>query len=538
MQRFANAYGRNFLGVAAPWYKLTIAGFLILNPILFFLVDPYLAGWVLVLEFIFTLAMALKCYPLQPGGLLALEAIAIGMSSTDTVVHEVEANLEVILLLVFMVAGIYFLQKMLLFMFTKLLMNVRSKVLLSLTFSLSAAVLSAFLDALTVTAVIIAVSVGFYSIYHKVASGKEFDTDGHDHGHDDHLDDLTTGDLEQFRSFLRSLVMHAAVGTALGGVSTLVGEPQNIVIATKAGWDFMEFFWRMAPVSIPVLVVGLMTCVGLETTKKFGYGAAIPPKVFRILQDYEAYETERMTSRDKASLVVQGIVALWLVFGLMNHLAAPGLIGLSVIILATAFTGVIEEHQIGKAFEEALPFTALLVVFFAIVAVIADQNLFAPVLHYVLSLEGTQQISMFYIVNGALSAISDNVFVATVYISEVGKALADGTVARDAYDLMAVAINTGTNIPSVATPNGQAAFLFLLTSALAPLIRLSYMKMVVMALPYTITMSITGYLAVAYLLVPATDMMYDAHLIEHHADHSGASVQEHTQEVPVVSKSH
>ena len=538
MQRFANAYGRNFLGETAPWYKLTIVGFLILNPILFFYVDPYLAGWVLVAEFIFTLAMALKCYPLQPGGLLALEAIAIGMSSTGTVVHEIEGNLEVILLLVFMVAGIYFLQKMLLFMFTKLLVSVRSKVLLSLTFSLSAAILSAFLDALTVTAVIIAVSVGFYSIYHKVASGKDFDTDGHNHGEDDHFDDLTSNDLEQFRSFLRSLVMHAAVGTALGGVSTLVGEPQNIVIATKAGWDFAEFFWRMAPVSIPVLIIGLSTCVGLEMTKKFGYGAAIPSKVMNILQDYDAYETERMSSRDKAAIVVQGIVAIWLVFGLMYHLAAPGLIGLSVIILATAFTGITDEHQIGKAFTEALPFTALLVVFFAIVAVIADQQLFVPVIHYVLTLEPQQQIPAFYIANGVLSAVSDNVFVATVYISEIGKALLDGTITRDVYDLMAVAINTGTNIPSVATPNGQAAFLFLLTSALAPLIRLSYMKMVFMALPYTITMSITGYIAVAYFLVPATDVLYDKHIIEHHADHSGASTQEHAPEVPLESNSH
>ena len=60
------------------------------------------------------------------------------------------------------------------------------------------------------------------------------------------------------------------------------------------------------------------------------------------------------------------------------------------------------------------------------------------------------------------------------------------------FDHLAVAINTGTNIPSVATPNGQAAFLFLLTSALAPVIRLSYGRMVWLALPYTITMSITG----------------------------------------------
>lgn len=107
---------------------------------------------------------------------------------------------------------------------------------------------------------------------------------------------------------------------------------------------------------------------------------------------------------------------------------------------------------------------------------------------------------MFFVANGLLSAISDNVFVATVYINEIARALASGTIDRDQFDALAVAINTGTNIPSVATPNGQAAFLFLLTSALAPLIRLSYMRMVVMALPYTVTMTFTGLLAVTYLL--------------------------------------
>ena len=34
-----------------------------------------------------------------------------------------------------------------------------------------------------------------------------------------------------------------------------------------------------------------------------------------------------------------------------------------MIILLTASNGVIEEHKLGHAFEEALPFTALLVVF-------------------------------------------------------------------------------------------------------------------------------------------------------------------------------
>lgn len=510
------AFTRNFLGQSPKWYKLTILAFLVINPFVFFEFGGTIAGWLLIIEFIFTLAMALKCYPLQPGGLLAIEAIAIGMSSPTMVLHEIETNLEVILLLMFMVAGIYFLKNMLLFVFSRILLNVRSKVLLGLMFSFSGAFLSAFLDALTVTAVVIAVGVGFYGVYHKVASGKSFLDEDHDHSRDDSVKEDHHSDLEQFRAFLRSLMMHAAVGTALGGVMTLVGEPQNLLIATQAHWNFMEFFFRMLPVTLPVLITGLLTVIVLEKTGWFGYGATLPDNVRKVMEDYMDHEDKKRTKRDKLAIVVQVLVAVWLIIGLALHLAPVGIIGLSVIILATAFNGITEEHQLGKAFEEALPFTALLVVFFGIVAVIAEQKLFSPVIHMVLAAEPEHQTSLFYLANGFLSAISDNVFVATVYIQEVGKALVEGSITRDHFDMFAVAINTGTNIPSVATPNGQAAFLFLLTSALAPLIRLSYGRMVVMALPYTIVMSLVGYIMVHNYLEPATDWMYEHHYINHH----------------------
>jgi NhaB family Na+:H+ antiporter len=107
---------------------------------------------------------------------------------------------------------------------------------------------------------------------------------------------------------------------------------------------------------------------------------------------------------------------------------------------------------------------------------------------------------MFFLANGLLSAISDNVFVATVYINEVSEAFKAGELTRAQFDKLVIAINTGTNLPSVATPNGQAAFLFLLTSALAPLIRLSYMRMVYMALPYTVVLTIVGLFGVVYNL--------------------------------------
>lgn len=495
-QTFAQAFSKNFLGQAPDWYKKTIICFLVLNPILLYLAGPFVTGWLLIGEFIFTLAMALKCYPLQPGGLLAIQAAVLGMTSPSTIYHEVEGNLEVILLLVFMVAGIYFMKNLLLFVFTKILIGVRSKTLLSLLFSLVAAVLSAFLDALTVTAVLISVGVGFYSVYHKVASGKKPTQADHDHSDDQSVSGFHREDLDAFRGFLRSLIMHGAVGTALGGVCTLVGEPQNLLIAEKAGWNFLEFFLVMAPITMPTLVAGVLTCVFLEKTKIMGYGDKLPEPVRKVLEDFSAAEDAKRTKRDTASLIIQGVAALVLVLSLALHVAEVGLIGLMVIVLLTSFNGIIEEHQIGHSFEEALPFTALLVVFFAIVAVIHDQHLFSPIIHYVLDMEISRQPSMFFIANGVLSMISDNVFVATVYINEVRAALDAGEISREHFEHLAVAINTGTNLPSVATPNGQAAFLFLLTSALAPLIRLSYGKMVVMALPYTIVLGGVGLLMV------------------------------------------
>ena len=470
---YGRALWRNFLGQSPDWYKLALIIFLIVNPLVF-AVAPFVAGWLLVVEFIFTLAMALKCYPLLPGGLLAIEALLIGM------------------------------KQLLLFVFTRLLLGIRSKMLLSLAFCLAAAFLSAFLDALTVVAVVISVAVGFYGIYHRVASARPDDSDLLD---DSHIEQHYREVLEQFRGFLRSLMMHAGVGTALGGVMTMVGEPQNLIIAKAAGWHFGEFFLRMAPVTLPVMVCGLLTCLLVEKYRLFGYGEPLPPTVRKVLQEFDDRSRAQRSRQERLRLIAQALIGVWLIVALAFHLAEVGLIGLSVIILATTFTGVTDEHAIGKAFTEALPFTALLTVFFSIVAVIIDQQLFTPVIEFVLQASPHAQLSLFYLFNGLLSSISDNVFVGTVYINEAKAALEHGAISLPQFEMLAVAINTGTNLPSVATPNGQAAFLFLLTSALAPLIRLSYGRMVWMALPYTIVLTLVGLLCVEFTLMPVTDWL-------------------------------
>lgn len=476
-------------------------------------------GWIFIAEFIFCLAMALKCYPLQSGGLLAIQVLFLGLThpmyKIDGETHkpvldeagnniiggvyaEVSQNLEVILLLVFMVAGIYFMKPLLMYIFVKVFTKIRSKVVLSLFFVALSAVLSAFLDALTVTAVLISVGLGFYNVYHEIhSSDLDLDLDK-----DNTLDrkQLSGETLEQFRSFLRSLVMHGVVGTALGGVCTIVGEPQNLLIGSKMNWDFVEFFLVMAPITIPVLIAGLLTTVLLEKTKTFGFGQEMPPVVRLIIEGWMEKKDLERTQKEKYALVVQGISAILLITALALHIAPVGFIGLGLIVVQTAFIGITDEHSLGKAFEEALPFTGLLVVFFVIVAMIHDQHLFAPIIEWALNQDPGSQPAIFYLANGVLSMISDNVFVATVYINEVTVAYEAGKITRETYEHLAIAINTGTNLPSVATPNGQAAFLFLLTSALAPVINLSYGRMAKMALPYTIVLTLVGLAMVMYHL--------------------------------------
>ncbi|MGA1561347.1 MAG: SLC13 family permease, partial [bacterium] len=233
---------KEFLGNSPLWFKNVILAFLVLCWPLKIIAGTTILGWLFIAMFILTLAMALKCYPLQSGGIVALAILALGLTTPDTVWYEIQQNLPVLALLIFMVSFIYFMKPLLSFIFARIIVWVRNKIALAFLFSFMAAFLSAFLDALTVTAVLIAVFVALYGVYEKIHSSQTADynqynvPDSQEMGKDV---------LEDFRSFIRSLVMHGAVGTALGGVTTMVGEPQNLLIAEKMGWEFMHFVEAM-----------------------------------------------------------------------------------------------------------------------------------------------------------------------------------------------------------------------------------------------------------------------------------------------------
>lgn len=488
-----------FMGGAPVWYKQAAIAALIVNPILLFSMGSFVAGWAMLLEFIATLALALKSNPLQPGGLLFIETMILGMVSTGKVHEEVFHNLPVMLLVLFVVTAVSFLKEFLTFIFMKVIVSVRSKVALSFLFCAMSAVLSAMLDALTVTAVIIAVLMGLYGAYHRFASNKEKHHD-HDPSQDDEVLAHHHEDLESFRSFLRGLVMHSVVGTMLGGILTEIGEPQNLLIGEAMGWTFMQFLVTMAPVTLPVFVVGLLLTVLLEKVRWLDFGIPLPENVRYVLEQEVEHQEAKRTKKDKVMLWVQGVSAAALAVMLVLHIAEIYIIGLILLIGLTALTGRTTEHHIGEAASEGAPFVFVLAIFFGIVGMINSQHLFAPVTEWVFSFTGTDRLIAYFVSTGALSAISDNVFVASLYIGEAKQFFVDGVIGRQEFEHIAVAINTGTNIPSISTPNGQAAFLFLLMSRLAPLIRLSYGRMVLLALPYAVFTTLTGIIGILLFL--------------------------------------
>ena len=484
-----------FMGQAPTWYKFALIIALITNVVVQKYIGNAAAGYLICVEFIFTLALALKAYPLIPGGLLALQAVVLGLTSTHAWYEEMQKNFPVFLLLMFMVAAIYFHKELLEFIFAKLLTGIRSKPVLSVAVSASGALLSAFLDALTVIVAFGTACFGLYLLYlnmkHSHPSAGE--------NQEAELEERRKT-LREFKAFNCQLSMHGAIGTMLGGITTMVGEPQNVVISKAMGWDFWEFFHHMAPVSFSVLGCGLLLTFLLEAFPRvgriFGFGTRLPEPVREFLVEHAELQAREGKPGARWKITAQAVTALLLVTLLVIQWADVGVIGLTIMILVVAFTRRGEEHEFGPAFHAGMPFCALLGVFFAIVSVIHDQHLFDPITHWLLSLPQNEQVTAMYFANGILSSVSDNVFVATVYIGEAKNMLANGQIPQAHLENLAVAINMGTNVPSIATPNGQAAFLFLLTSEFAAAIGLTYLRMMRMALPFTIVLSFVGWFAI------------------------------------------
>jgi len=158
-----------------------------------------------------------------------------------------------------------------------------------------------------------------------------------------------------------------AMASNIGGTATLVGDPPNIIIASRGGLSFNDFLAHLAPVIAVVLVVFIALCRWLFRSA-FAYD---PERVARVmvLRERDAIRDGRLLV---VSLVVLGLVTVAFVLHTtlgLELLALPRLdpgevtrdvewptlaffAGLFVMVGALVNTGVVE--QVSRAAADAV----------------------------------------------------------------------------------------------------------------------------------------------------------------------------------------
>ncbi len=118
----------------------------------------------------------------------------------------------------------------------------------------------------------------------------------------------------------------------IGGTATLIGDPPNIIIASRTGLSFNDFLVNLGPIVVVLLVVFVAMCRVLFR-RDFSYD---PERVAEVmaLDEREAIRDRRLLVR---SLVVLGGIILAFVLHSVLHFepAVVALLGAGVIVLVS-----------------------------------------------------------------------------------------------------------------------------------------------------------------------------------------------------------
>ncbi|MFU2210749.1 SLC13 family permease [Solidesulfovibrio sp. C21] len=101
-----------------------------------------------------------------------------------------------------------------------------------------------------------------------------------------------------------------ALASNIGGTATLIGDPPNIMIASKAGLDFMDFLGHLAP-AIAIIMIAWMLSWKVIFGKRLHVGAAQKARILAM--------NEKALIKDPALLKKSGFVLALTICGFMLH---------------------------------------------------------------------------------------------------------------------------------------------------------------------------------------------------------------------------
>lgn len=240
-----------------------------------------------------------------------------------------------------------------------------------------------------------------------------------------------------------------ALASNIGGTATLIGDPPNIIIASRAGLSFNDFVVHLAPFIVVLLVVFLAVCRVL-------FRADLTADADRVAEVMSLRPREAI--RDKR-LLVQGLGVLVLV--LAGFVTSPltdlqpsvvALLGAGLLLLISTVTS---QEALAEVEWETLVFFAGL---FVMVGALVNTGVIDDLARLLVGATGSSLLTtaMVLLVGSAvLSAIVDNI----PYVATVAPVVAQLVAAHPGTDATVLwwALALGADLGGNATAIGASA---------------------------------------------------------------------------------
>ncbi|GGL90138.1 ArsB/NhaD family transporter [Nakamurella endophytica] len=275
----------------------------------------------------------------------------------------------------------------------------------------------------------------------------------------------------------------------IGGTATLIGDPPNIIIASRGGLSFNDFLVHLAPISVGLLIVFVVLC-RLMFRSAFVFH---PERAARVmaLDERAAITDSRLLV--KSGVVVGLVIAGFLVQSLLHvEPSVVALLGAGLLALLSRLEP--REYFREVEWETLVFFAGLFVMVGALVNLGVIDALGTAAVDLVGDDYGPAAAGL-AVGSGALSAVVDNIPFVTTMSPLVGDLVAaGGAAARPLWWALALGADLGGN----ATAIGASANVVMIGIAMRNGVHISFWTFTKYGL---VTTAVTVGLSVPYILL-------------------------------------
>ena len=237
-----------------------------------------------------------------------------------------------------------------------------------------------------------------------------------------------------------------ALASNIGGTATLVGDPPNIIIASRADLSYMDFLSNLAPLVVLLLIVFVVLC-RVMFRSAFTFDESRVAQIMS-LNEREAIQDPRLL---KVSLVVLAVVTLAFVFHTVLHLE-PSVVALvgGLVLLAISR---LDAEDVARDVEwpTLIFFVGLFIMVGALVKTGAIEQLSRAAADLAEGRLAAASVGLLW-GSAAMSALVDNIpYVATMspVVESLVEAAGGGEQARSLWWSLALGADLGGNATAV-----------------------------------------------------------------------------------------